>query len=86
MNWTTVFLLGVLVYCLKILLDAAARGGSAMLMQDVMVTYDRRTKIYRFYADGNEQVVKGDMAYHKICLLLANATSEEEERNNGDLR
>ncbi len=85
MEWEIIPLIAVLLYCLKTLLDAVARGGSVMIMQDVMITYNRRTKIYRFYDGNNEQVIKGDMAYHRVCGLLAKAI-EKEERNNGDLR
>ncbi len=53
-----------------------------MILHDVMVGYNRQTKTYRFYADGREILVKGDMAYHRICLLLANAV-EREGNNSG---
>ena len=47
-----------------------------MITQDVMITYDRKTKIYRFYADGREIRVEGDMALERVFLLLQNAVKE----------
>ena len=52
-----------------------SRGGT-MILQDVMVTYDRKTEKFKFYADGREIEVKGDMAYYRVCLLLQNAMKE----------
>ncbi len=56
-----------------------------MILQDVMITYSKKTKIYKFYEDGKETEVKGDMAYYRICSMLAKAI-EKEENSNGDLR
>ena len=50
-----------------------------MTHQDVMVTYDRRTKTFKFYADGRGVEVKGDMAYHRVCLMLFKATENKKE-------
>ena len=52
-----------------------SRGGT-MIIQDVMITYDRRTKVFKFYADGRQVEVTGDMAYYRVCLLLQNAMKE----------
>ncbi len=50
-----------------------------MILKDIMLTYDRKTKTYKFYADEREIEVKGDMAYHRVCLMLANAVEEKKE-------
>jgi len=55
-----------------------------MIIQDVMITYDRQTKTYRFYADGRQIEVKGDMAYYRVCLLLHNAAQKKEGMTNED--
>lgn len=51
-----------------------------MIIQDVMISYDRKEKVFKFYADGREIEVKGDMAYYRICLLLSNAMERKEEK------
>ena len=51
-----------------------------MILQDVMLTYDRRTKTYKFYADGRQIEVKGDMAFYRVCLLLQNALKEGDQQ------
>ncbi len=50
-----------------------------MILHDIMVGYDRKTKTYKFYADEREIEVKGDMAYHRVCSMLANAVEEKKE-------
>ena len=53
-----------------------------MIIQDVMITYDRRTKTFKFYADGRQVEVTGDMAYYRVCLLLQNAMKEGKHEDN----
>lgn len=45
-------------------------------MQDIMITYCRKTRLFRFYADGREIKVEGDMAIERVFLLLKNAVEE----------
>jgi len=47
-----------------------------MIIQDVMITYDRKTEVFKFYADGREFEIKGDMAVYRVFLLLQNAMKE----------
>ena len=51
-----------------------------MIHQDVMITYNRKTKLYRFYADGREIKIKDDVAC--VCLLLQNAVKEGNYENH----
>ena len=53
-----------------------------MIIQDVMITYDRRTKVFKFYADSKQVEVTGDMAYYRVCLLLQNAMKEGKHEDN----
>lgn len=52
-----------------------------MVLHDIMIGYDHGTKTYKFYSDGREVEVKGDMAYYQVCLLLANAVEKKGERH-----
>ena len=47
-----------------------------MIKQDVMISYNRKEKIFRFYADGREIKIEGDTALQRVFLLLENAVKE----------
>lgn len=50
-----------------------------MIIRDVMLTYDRKEKTFRFYADGRERVLEGEEKRFAAFLLFENAMREKKE-------
>jgi hypothetical protein len=50
-----------------------------MIMRDIVMTYCRATKTFRFYADNREQVLEGADKRHAAFLLFENAMKERKE-------
>jgi len=44
-----------------------------MILQDVMLTYDRKKNEIYFYADGRKILVDGDYRKHRAFMLFENA-------------
>ena len=47
-----------------------------MIHQDVMISYSRRDRTYRFYADGRQQTLKGEAALDAVILMLKSAVEK----------
>jgi hypothetical protein len=60
------------------------RGGMTMICRDVMLTYDRKERTFRFYADNREQVLEGADKRHAAFLLFENAMKERRGKNENN--
>ena len=51
-----------------------------MILQDVMLTYDRGKNEIYFYADGRKILVDGDYRKHRAFMLFENAMNVEKKQ------
>ena len=57
-----------------------SRGGT-MILQNVMLVYDRKKNEIYFYADGRKILVDGDYRKHRAFMLFENAMAAKSDKS-----